>query len=619
MLKQLRTIITVFLIWTLVGVISKVLFLRMYHSLIGESTLWENVLVLINGLRLDVAIAGYLTLVPVLLLIVSLWYNGMALKWIWNGYFALTAFVSALAYVSNLGLYGYWGFPLDNTPLLYIKTSPVDALASMTWVQMMLAPIAILLFSVAIFFTFKRCTRTVFTQRKSSLKQNLKTACMLVILGAIMIIPIRGGLDTGTNHTGSVYFSSNIRLNHAAVNPIFCFIESVSHQHEDLGNMYRFMADDEADRLFKELSYTASRPDSVKLSESFDGVGKGTNVIVVCLESFSKYIMDEGGHVKGVTPTLDRLTLEGVYFSRFYANSFRTDRALVSVFSGLPAQPTMSIMDIPKKGNNLPAMSRTLAANGYATHFYYGGDMNYSNMQSYFMATGFQQITADKDFSRKENSTKWGVPDGIVFDRMLKDISGHDSQTKQPFFSAIMTLSSHEPFDVPYNGMKNEVLNAFAYTDHCLGVFLDKLKKMPCWDNTLVVIVPDHLGAYPDNIDNYMLWRYELPLIMTGGAIKQPCKIETIGSQIDISATVLGLLNLPHDDFPFSKDLLDPRAPHFAFFTFPDAMGMVTDCDTILFDNASQKTVTQIRKRGGRNVRHAKAYLQKLYDNMNGL
>lgn len=598
------------------GAISKVLFLGMYHSLIGEATLWDNILVVLHGLRLDVAIAGYLTLVPTLLLIVSLWYNGKVLRWIWNGYFVLTAFVSSLAYVSNLGLYGYWGFPLDNTPLLYIKTSPTDALASMTWVQLILAPVAILLLSAAIFFTFKHCTRNVFTTNASSLAQKLKTVCMLVVLGAALVIPIRGGFGTGTNHTGSVYFSSNIRLNHAAVNPIFCFIESVSHQHEDLGKMYRFMTDDEADKLFAELSYTAARPDSVRVPESFDGVGKGTNVIVVCLESFSKYIMTEAGHVKGVTPTLDCLTREGVYFSRFYANSFRTDRALVSVFSGLPAQPTMSIMDIPKKGNNLPAMARTLVANGYATHFYYGGDMNYSNMQSYFMATGFQKITADKDFTRKERSTKWGVPDGIVFDRMLKDIEGHNGQTKQPFFSAIMTLSSHEPFDVPYNRMKNEVLNAFAYTDHCLGVFLDRLKMMPCWNNTLVVIVPDHLGAYPENIDNYQLWRYELPLLMTGGAIKKPCRIETIGSQIDISATVLGLLKLPHDDFSFSKDMLDPNAPHFGFFTFPDAMGMVTDSAVIFYDNAKQDGVTQIMKHGEKNVRHAKAYLQKLYDEL---
>ena len=134
-MKQIRYFLEVFLLWTLVGIVSKIAFLLLYHSLFGESLLADRLLVLWYGLRLDAAVAGYLTLLPGLLLIVTLWSRMRLIRWLWQGYFALTGFLAALAYVSNLGLYGYWRFPLDNTPWLYIRTSPADAMASMEWWQ----------------------------------------------------------------------------------------------------------------------------------------------------------------------------------------------------------------------------------------------------------------------------------------------------------------------------------------------------------------------------------------------------------------------------------------------------------------------------------------------------
>ena len=229
-------------------------------------------------------------------------------------------------------------------------------------------------------------------------------------MDTMLLLPIRGGIGTGTNHTGSVYFSDNNRLNHAAVNPIFSFVESVTHQ-EEIGTKYRFMENVEAEKLFKELTYS-------RLKENSEYINQHPNVILITLESFSDTIMA----VHGITPNLRRLAREGIWFTNFYANSFRTDRALVSIHSGLPAQPTMSVMDIPHKSTSLPSIAGQLAKNGYKTVFYYGGDINYSNMRSYFMGTGFQQVVSESDFPSKKRISKWGVADGDVFDRMLTDI-----------------------------------------------------------------------------------------------------------------------------------------------------------------------------------------------------
>ncbi len=609
-MREIYTIFYVFALWTLVGAISKVFFLALYCTHTGVSGVGDWLAVIWHGLQLDVAIAGYLSLLPCLLIVLSLWCKGKIPTWLWNGYFAIVALVSSLAYISNLGLYAYWGFPLDSTPLLYIRTSPSAAIASMSVWQLSLIPIIIIGVALGIYKTFEKVGRRVSAFHASSLARHISVSLSLFLLTAIMIIPIRGGFGTGTNHTGNVYFSSDIKLNHAAVNPLFSFMESVMHQ-ESIATRYRFMDGEKANCIFDSLTCTKLR---------YDAVRHDYNVVIVCLESFSKYIMTEAGNVNGVTPNLDMFSHEGIYFTKFYANSFRTDRALVSVLSGLPAQPTMSVMDQPRISTSLPSIARTLGRDGYSTQFYYGGDTNYSNMRSYIVGTGFQKVTSQYDFRAEQVTGKWGVADGPVYDRMLMDIGNETKQMDKPFFKVFMTSSSHEPFDVPdYKKMNSPELNAFSYADHCLGLFVEKLKKLPCWKNTLVVIVPDHLGAYPVQIDNYQLWRYELPLIMLGGMVTEPQQVSTVGSQIDICATVLGMLGQSHDDFTYSKDLFDSSAPHFAFFSFPDAIGMVENDNFMFYDNTSDKIMAKGGPQQKMLLPKAQAFLQKLYDDIGAI
>ena len=599
--------ISLFLLWTFIGVFSKLVFLAVYASIIdgiGVSDWWD---VIWHGLVLDVAIAGYLTIIPALIFIASLWIESKTIGWIWKGYVGAVAFISSLAYVANIALYGFWGFPLDNTPLLYIRTSPSDAMASVTTGQLIGGLLAVCASTVFIYLLITRLVKLPKAQQNG--KPLLQTIVIL-LLTALLIIPIRGGFGAGTNHTGAVYYSTNIRLCHAAVNPIFCFIESVTHD-EDIADRYRFMDDREAADIFGNMTCTALRADSVGIL-SLRGENQPRNVVVIMLESFSKYIMTEAGHVKGITPNLDRYSKEGMYFTRFYANSFRTDRAIVSILSGLPAQPTMSVMDIPHKSTSLPSIASAMGKAGYNSTFYYGGDTNYSNMKSYFMGTGFQNVVSDKDFPKELYTGKWGVADGPVYERILKDMIASDKKEKH--LRVVMSESSHEPFDVPFKShIKEPELNAFYYADKCLGEFVEALKKKTDWDNTLVLIVPDHLGAYPLNIDNYALWRYEIPMILLGGKINA-LQVETIGCQTDIPATLLGILGVEHNEFLFSKDILDAKAPHFAFFTFPDAMGMVTEENTVIYDNALNKAVFDEGSEKGLNKKRVQAYLQKLYD-----
>ena len=595
-MKSIKSFIVIFAQWTIVGVISKIPFLLFYCDFLCK----DSFLVLWHGLRLDFAIAGYLTLIPGLLLILQEAKNSNWYRWLWKGYFAISSLLYSLAIVANLGLYKYWGFPLDNTPLLYLKTSPKDAFASVSIFLTLAMLLVIVLVALLIYLSFILTTKITSTDKpKVSSLQRFSNIIALLLLTAILFLPIRGGVGTGTNHTGSVYFSTNIRTNHAAVNPAFCFFESVTHQKQDLSSMYRFMDSKEADKIFQSMIKTTS-PGKPTISK---------NVLLIILESFSDSIM----HISGVTPQLNQISKEGLYFQNFYANSTRTDRALASILSGVPAQPTMTILDVPRISNNLPSIASTLAKHGYDTHFYYGGDTDYSNMQSYLMATGFQHVTSETDFPAKELICKWGAPDEYVYNRLLNDIKKEEADTKErKWFKAILTESSHEPFDVPYkskitNIASSDVLNAFAYSDKCLGDFINKMRTLPCWNNTMVVIVADHLGAYPEDIDNYKQWRYHIPFIILNADMD--IDVNIIGGQIDIPATILSILGYGHHEFLFSKDMRDADAPHFAFFSFPDAMGMITGKGWMIYDNTSNQLqgMSELEKM-------SKAYLQRIYD-----
>lgn len=606
-MKQLKILIKIFIRWTIIGILSKVVFLFIYNSILQGMSYYDWLEVIWHGLRLDLAVAGYLTVVPAILLTVSVWHTSRYSNMVWDAWNGFAAYVSSLAYVSNIALYAYWRFPLDSTPLLYITTSPKAAFASMQTWQMWLIPLLVVAVGTVIFLAFSREELGISTDDTVDKKKRAAATAALLVCTAALIIPMRGGFGTGTNHTGSVYYSTNVNLNHAAVNPIFSFVESALHK-EEIATRYRFMDDKAAAREFAGMTCTELRKDAKY---------HNYNVVLICLESFSKYIMEESGHVKGVVPNLERYSKEGLYFTNIYANSFRTDRGLVAVLSGLPAQPTMSVMDLPRISTSLPSLAGSLGNEGYVTHFYYGGDTNYSNMRSYLVGTGFQHVTSQYDFPSYESTGKWGVADGPVFERMFGDIQREAHHGAKPFFKAFMTSSSHEPFDVPdYRKLSSPELNAFSYADHFLGVFIERLRKMDCWKNTLVVIVPDHLGAYPEQIDNYQPWRYEIPLIVMGGPVKQARRIDTVGSQIDICATVLGMMGMEHKEFTYSKDLLDPKAPHFAFFSFPDAMGMATKDSYMYYDNTSKKTIIEQGAAPAALLPKAKAYLQKLYDDL---
>lgn len=598
-----------FVYWLLIFILEKPIFMLCHWAKYSGYGLSDWGQTMIHGLPLDLSMAGYLCALPALLILTHIWVRHQIVRLLMGLVILISALLVSLTGVSNIILYHYWGFPLDSTPLFYFFSSPKDAFASVSVGYAVCCAVAVALLTGLIAWGAAKCLKG---SKKSvappcPIRKRVVNSVLLLPVMGLLFLAIRGGVTVSSMNTGKVYFSSHETLNHAAVNPAFSIMESLAHE-SDFASQYRMMDAAQADRLFAQLTYTRSDSTEMLLNT------QRPDIYLIILESFSSRLMTTLGGEPHVAIHLDSIAQDGILFTHFYANSFRTDRGLVAILSGYPAQPTMSLMKYPRKTAHLPSIAGSLKKAGYDLKYYYGGDADFTNMRSYLISQGFEHIVADVDFPLSERLSKWGVHDEHVLQRLWSDQCA-DTCTR-PRFRVLQTSSSHEPFEVPYHRLADERLNAFAYTDSCVGQFVSHLKASPLWENALVILVPDHLGAYPRDISNLVTERYEIPLIMIGGAITGPRRIDVIGSQQDIAATLLAQLGLDHQVFTFSKDLMDSHSPHFAFFTVPDAFGMITEDNQLIYDNKSGKTVVDRGARRSANLQKGKAYLQKLYDDI---
>ena len=596
--------------FTAISVILKPVFMFYNHSAFKDCNFTDYLAVIWHGLPMDVSVAGYFTIIPALLALISIWLHPALIRILHRTYLALASFLISIVYCTDAVLYGFWQFRIDSTPFFYFLSSPKDALASVSIWWVLLGIVVVVVLTAVLFFILCKTIGT-FPESKGIAKDRLIASGVMVVVLALLFVPIRGSLGTSTMNLGRVYYSKNQKLNHAAINPCFSLLSSLMND-EDTKDQYRFMAADEANKLFSQIT------DKTKQGGT-DAVFKllntnRPNIVMVVLESFSAHIMKSMGGTANVAVNMDKWANEGVLFTNFYANSFRTDRGLAAILAGYPAQPTMSIMKYPNKTGNMPMFPQKLKKAGYQLKYYYGGDADFTNMRSFVTTAGFEDLVSDADFPIKLRLSKWGVPDQYVFDRALADIKSQAPNATH--LSVIQTSSSHEPYDVPFKKLNNKILNAFAYTDNCLGKFVAALKKLPSWKSTLVVLVPDHQGCYPEDMDNYSPQRYHIPLLLLGGALKAKGPIATLGSQADIAATLLSQLGFSYSEFTFSKDMLNPNVPHFAFSTVPNAFMMKTTDNTVFYNCETNKTILDNGKTPGKNLPYGKAYLQKLYDDI---
>ncbi len=583
-------------LWTmLVFIIAKVVFMLACHEghIFSIADLWQ---VILHGLTLDISTALYILAVPFLLTMMSVWYKPRWMGITVKVFFGIVAFALALAFIADTSLYPFWGFKLDASCLQYLET-PTEAAASVS-TSYLIARLIVLAAIAAIIY--KGCPDIPDIPGKTGLQggqslfRRIRETILYLLLIPVIIIGIRGGFDESTTNVGQVYFSQDQFLNHSAVNPVFNFLSSFEKTASNIVD-YDYYTQAECDQLMKGLYPTTSVDSDTLLTTT------RPNIVIILMESAGEVFAQ-------AMPRLQKLKKEGIDFADCYANSWRTDRGTVCTYSGYPSFPTSSVMKMPKKSAMMPSIASSLRQEGYQTHYLYGGDINFTNMRGYLIATGWEQLTWKADYTLTEqNTAEWGVRDGITFETLYQMITRKHAT---PFLFGFSTLSTHQPWDVPIHQYDDEILNAFYYLDQCIGDFVERLRKTPEWNNLLLIFLPDHSMDFGDCVETVQL-RNKIPMVWAGGAVKEPRRIEATCNQTDLVATLLAQMRLPYDKFPWSRDVLSKgyRYP-FAVHNYNNGFSLVDSTGYMVYDLDSRKVIANKSSDSPRLVRMGKAILQ---------
>jgi phosphoglycerol transferase MdoB-like AlkP superfamily enzyme len=435
--------------------------------------------------------------------------------------------------------------------------------------------------------------------------KSLHAITLSLICSLLLVLPMRGGLGIAPLNPGAVYFSNQIFANQSAINVVWNFMYSAVHQKVK-SNPFIYMDDNKANEVVNRM-----------LTSDVDTTGswikiKNPNVVIVIWESFTSKVVDSFYKGIEVTPYFNHLKKNGVFFSQAYASGDRTEKGIAAVLSGYPAQPITSIVKETQKAARLPILSKSFAAMGYHTSFFYGGDLEFANMKAYLYAGAFEKLISKNDFEASQSNTKWGAHDHFLFDKYLRE---KDKKTTYPFFDVIMTLSSHEPFETPIPTVikgedeESKFLNSLNYTDSSLGKFIAQISTKHWWDSTLVIIVADHghrLPATQNRIDDF-----HIPILWTGGAIDTNIVFDVPTSQTDISKILLSQLKMDANDYLWNKNFDAQRG--WAYFAFNNGFGYVDKECKVLFDNPSKQAISS-QGNCSSGISNGKAYLQKSFE-----
>ncbi|TAL43453.1 MAG: alkaline phosphatase family protein [Chitinophagaceae bacterium] len=560
------------------------------------------------GLKMDLSMASYISVPVCLFTIAGLFIPFFQRGKIYSIYTGIILFVQFLLIVVDVEIFRAWGHRIDFTPLKYLS-NPREVWASVSHLPIVWILLGLIIVYLLLLWIFRKVIYSSIRYLQNRKLKWVQTLVVLIFTGAL-IIPIRGGFQLSPLNQSSVFFSNNQFANNAALNASWNFMYSITLMNSLNRNPYEYMKEEEANNLVKNLFTTDNRIEQVvNVSDS-----SKTNIIIIVWESFTEKALHVNFDGKPVAPFFELLKKEGIYFSNCYSSGDRTDKGISSILSAYPALPKGSIVNYPEKTAKLPGLGEVFLNKGYSTHFYYGGEPEFANIKSYLTAQKFQQFVTVKDFEKKDLNSKWGAHDEVVMKRLLNDLPA----MKQPYFTTWLTLSSHEPFETPvpavFHGkdIKTRFMNSLHYTDSCLYVFINELKKLPTWNNTLVIISADH-GHY-EPMTGKRADDYHIPVLWLGGALKKKdVVVEKTVDQLDIAGTVVQQLGFKQNPFVFGKNYFDSSAKHWAFFTYNDGIGFVTDSSRILFDNAGRRVVFEEGKVGKEQADIAKALMQVLY------
>ncbi|MBQ7570764.1 MAG: sulfatase-like hydrolase/transferase [Bacteroidaceae bacterium] len=550
MKSTVRYMVSLFLLLMAVFAIGKGVFVWYNHSIEtvnpgGMAGIW------LHGLLLDMRTTAILLLIPAL--VIALMKKG--LRWVLAPYFAVLGIAVGAIIVADMVMYEFWEFKLCAVHLSY-AASPEGTTNSVSVGFLVSRALLILGFVLAVAVPAIGLT----PERMEGNRRHWP----FIILAILAIAPI---------HVSSCYHRGPLFMSHAATNPVYRFFASFgdAQRYATVDGGLPAVATDKTGAAITDTLLTTERP----------------NVLFVMMESFGGKFVKELGGLPDVAPNLSRLIPEGIFWDQYYSNSFRTDRGTVCAYSGWTSYPTVSPMKEVGMHDRLSSLPRSFRHAGYQTGYMYAGAMTNMGKQRYLLDMEFESLMDDTYFTQEELNSSWGANDSTSAMKMFHTIA--EIRPDAQWMMVWQTISSHEPWDVPYHRLEDKRLNAFAYTDQCVGDLIDSLRTLPVWDRLLVIVIPDHGFLYQQTYDDPEF--FHSPMLWLGGAVKEPRTMHTLMNQSDIAATLLAQMGLGHDDFPWSRNVLSPDYEPFVYCTYPAGLLYKDATGETLYDLTAMQPV----------------------------
>ena len=580
---KFRFVLRYWLSWILIFEIARIIFLLYNFREVKQHDFFTILKSLLYGLRMDASMASYITIPVCLFCMAGIFIRYFNMSGIYKIYTAIILFPVLLIIYCDLPAFNAWGQRLDAAPLKYLS-SPKEAWASVSNLPVFWIFLFLLLNYFVAYRFFARMIEEKFEVYQKQQHRVLQLV-ILILFSAALIIPLRGGFQLAPLNQSSVYYSNDNFANLSAINVTWNFMHSISHHTSSSENPFAYLDKNESRSLKDGLLLQQGTTEKlIDLTAT-----PNPNIILVVWESFTEKAIHTTKDGIEVTPGFNQLKKEGIYFPDIYATGDRTDKGIVGILSGYPAQPTTSIIKIPQKANKLPNLVKLFADKGFHTSFYYGGELEFANMKAYLMGCRFGNYVSKDAFDTKDQNSKWGAHDGVVKNRIVKDLPAF----KSPFFLTWLTLSSHEPYETPVPAVidgkddESRFLNSLHYADSSVFAFVQYCKTQPFWQNTIMIIVADHGHRLPQTgsrIDDF-----KIPVLWLGGALKQKgIVINKTASQLDIAATLVQQTGFTTNPFPWSRNLL-AGGSQWAYFCFNNGFGYVEPSKYYLFDNVGKQ------------------------------
>jgi len=582
MKRILHSLLRQLLFWILFFDLSRLLFLLFYLQIIRIENirLLEIAEVFWYSIKLDLATTCYILVFPFFLLVIQSIWSPRYLNYVNKAYTGIILFGYSLLAVGEMGIYAEWKTKISFKVIKYLSHPSEIYYSSETGTFFLLILILLFLFSIGLWGYLK-----FFYFDLIHIKRNIwLSLAFFVIVPPLLFVGMRGGVQQIPVNQSESYYSEHNILNIAAVNNAFNLYISIFENLPNFNkNPYLFMDKEKAEAIVKSV-YASSKDTTLNILKT-----TRPNIVLLILESWSADLIEGLGGEPGITPEFKKLEKDGILFREIYATGSRSEQGMASIFGGFPAHPVSSATVQPDKFVKLPSLVHVLEKNSYSTSFYFGGQLIYGNMKSYMMYNGFDKIMEIYDFPKSYPQGKLGIHDQFILDYMLNDLG----TMKKPFFATLFTISTHSPWDQPYakplkwGDNEMEYINAAYYTDHCLGEFFRKARLQKWFDNTLFIIVADH------SHNSYRNWHpqskeyHKIPLLLYGNVISDEFKGKVwhkLGNQHDLPTTVLTQLRIPSEDFRYSKNLLNPFSPEFAYYSTEDGVGWIRPNGYFVYD-----------------------------------